>query len=49
MLFLALPWRKALKIAIATCVLVGLLWEVQKVIFPTSESPLSLFTERETM
>lgn len=49
MLFLSLPLKKALKFAAVTIGIVGLLWVVEKIIFPTSGFPFLLFTKAETM
>jgi hypothetical protein len=47
-LFLALPWKKALKLAAVSLGLVCIGWGVQKLIFPMAGFPLSLLTEAET-
>jgi hypothetical protein len=47
-LFLVLPWKKALKFAAVSLGLVSIGWGVQKLLFPMAGFPLSLLTEAET-
>jgi hypothetical protein len=49
MLFVVLGWVKAIPLSLMSAGIVSILWNIQRVIFPRSGSPLDIFTKAETI